>query len=100
MSAVEESNQAFIDIQQSINVLAETLCAIDQNVEEMEYERKETLEAVASISAISEETTASIANVSEITEQQLNTVKDLLESAKKSSKRAEFLTKAITKFNM
>lgn len=100
MSAVEESNQAFTDIQRSMDVLVETLGAIDRNVEEMECERKETLEAVASISAISEETTASIANVSEIAKQQVNTVKDLSESAKKLSKRAEFLTKAIAKFNM
>lgn len=100
MSAVEESNQAFTDIQRSMDVLVETLGAIDRNVGEMECERKETLEAVASISAISEETTASIANVSEIAEQQVNTVKDLAESAEKLSKRAEFLTKAIAKFNM
>lgn len=100
MSAVTESNQAFMDIQKSMGILVKTLGTIDKNVEEMEKERKETLEAVASISAISEETTASIINVSEIAEKQVNTVKDLSESAKKLSKRAEFLTEAIAKFNM
>ena len=100
MDAVKESNQAFVDIQQSMNVLVETLDSIDKNVEEMESERKEALEAVSSISAISEETTASISNVSEITEQQVNTVKELSESATRLSRRAEFLTKAIAKFKM
>lgn len=100
MDAVKESNQAFVDIQQSMNVLVETLDSIDKNVEEMESERKEALEAVSSISAISEETTASISNVSEITKQQVNTVKELSESATRLSRRAEFLTKAIAKFKM
>lgn len=100
MGAVEESNQAFIDIQQSMDILVETLGAIDKNVEEMEFERKETLEAVSSISAISEETTASIADVSEIAEQQVNTVKELSESAAGLSKHAEFLTKVISKFKL
>lgn len=100
MDAVKESNQAFVDIQQSMNVLVETLDSIDKNVEEMESERKEALEAVSSISAISEETTASISNVSEITKQQVNTVKELSESATRLSRRAEFLTNAIAKFKM
>lgn len=100
MDAVKESNQAFVDIQQSMNVLVETLDSIDKNVEEMESERKEALEAVSSISAISEETTASISNVSEITKQQVNTVKELSESATRLSRRAEFLTKVIAKFKM
>ncbi|MBD5554595.1 MAG: hypothetical protein HDQ95_04400 [Roseburia sp.] len=100
MDAVEESNQAFTDIQQSMDVLVETLGAIDSNVEEMEYERKETLEAIASISAISEETTASIGHVAEITKQQVNTVQELSKSVTRLSKRAEFLTDVIAKFKM
>lgn len=83
-----------------MKVLAKTLCAIDTNIEEMEHERKETLEAVASISAISAQTMASIADVSKIAEQQLHTMKDLSESERNLSKRAAFLTKAIAKFNM
>lgn len=100
MQIVKESNQAYEEIWNRINVFSTALSAIESNVKEMDSARAETLEVVSGISSVSEETVANTTSVSEIAGAQVKTVDELGAAASKLTGHAEILAEVVAKFKM
>ncbi|MFT4146443.1 MAG: methyl-accepting chemotaxis protein [Mobilitalea sp.] len=98
--AVSDTTTSFRDLEKQINKLSSELDSILANVQNMEKARSSTLEAVESISAISEETTACSITVSESAEKQLDAVTHLEEAAIQLLTRAKDLDKSINLFKI
>lgn len=100
LQIVNESNQAYEEIQNRVNVFTSTLTTIESNVTEMDLAREETLAVVSGISAVSEETVANTTSVSEIAAACVKTVDELGSAASKLTGHAEVLAKVVAKFKM
>lgn len=98
--AVSDTTTSFRDLEKQIRKLSSELDSILKNVQNMERARSSTLEAVESISAISEETTACSITVSESAEKQLGAVTHLEQAATQLLSRARDLDKSINLFKI
>ena len=98
--AVSDTTTSFRDLEKQIRKLSSELDSILKNVQNMERARSSTLEAVESISAISEETTACSITVSESAEKQLGAVTHLEQAATQLLSRAKDLDKSINLFKI
>jgi methyl-accepting chemotaxis protein len=97
---VEDTTESFNSMNQQINRLSMELNLILNNVANMEQARVTTLEAIESISAVSEETTACSLTVSTAAEKQLDAVTQLDTAANQLLSHAKNLEDAINRFNI
>ncbi len=95
---VEEMKAGFQEIYESTDEIIREIKRITQNVENMNSQRGETLEAISSITAASEETAASSANVYNIAQGQEKIVTALDEASKELKEKMEELGKALSLF--
>ena len=98
--AVTDTTSSFLQLQQQILSLTKELDSILVNVENMEQSRASTLEAVESISAVSEETTACSITVSESAQNQVKTIVQLDLAASQLLEHAGELDGAINRFKI
>ncbi|MGN0307847.1 MAG: methyl-accepting chemotaxis protein [Lachnospiraceae bacterium] len=97
-ATVEETKAGFQEIYESTDEIIREIKRITQNVENMNSQRGETLEAISSITAASEETAASSANVYNIAQGQEKIVTALDEASKELKEKMEELGKALSLF--
>ncbi|MGN1314039.1 MAG: methyl-accepting chemotaxis protein [Lachnospiraceae bacterium] len=97
-ATVEEMKAGFQEIYESTDEIIREIKRITQNVENMNSQRGETLEAISSITAASEETAASSANVYNIAQGQEKIVTALDEASKELKEKMEELGKALSLF--
>lgn len=98
--AVTDTTSSFHALQLQIMNLTGELNAILSNVDNMEKARVSTLEAIESISAVSQETTACSITVSGAAENQLNAVNRLDLAATRLLEHTNELEDAINRFNI
>ncbi|MDD7027814.1 MAG: methyl-accepting chemotaxis protein [Lachnospiraceae bacterium] len=95
---VEETKKTFQEIYQSTEEIMEDIRRVSDSVENMNGQRGRTLEAISSISAVSEETAASSANVYNIARGQEEIVGSLDRASKELKEKMEELQKAVSLF--
>lgn len=97
---VNKTIETFGNMNSSVETLVSTLQGVGSSVSSMEEERKDTLRAIESISAASEETAASAAVVNESVQSQLSVVNDLRDASRELEKRSVELERAINVFKI
>lgn len=97
---VSETTSSFNLMNVQIKNLTDELKSIQSNVDNIEQARAATLQAIESISAVSEETTACSLTVGTTAENQLTAVTELDEAANRLLKRAKDLEHAINRFTI
>lgn len=97
---VSDTTASFNLMNQQIKKLMDELTSIQSNVDNIEHARSATLNAIESISAVSEETTACSLTVGTTAENQLNAVTELDAAANHLLKRAKDLENAINRFKI
>ena len=95
---VEETKKTFQETYQSTEEIMEDIRRVSDSVEKMNGQRGRTLEAISSISAVSEETAASSANVYNIARGQEEIVGSLDRASKELKEKMEELQKAVPLF--
>ena len=95
---VEETKKTFQEIYQSTEEIMKDIRRVSGSVENMNGQRGRTLEAISSISAVSEETAASSANVYNIARGQEEIVGSLDRASKELKEKMEELQKAVSLF--
>lgn len=98
--AVSSTTEAFKRIDYSMKLLAEQVGHIMRGVEEMEEDKKESLNAIQNISAVSEETAASSQEVTASAQEQLSGIEELTSFAQELNEAAMALTETIRKFKV
>ncbi|MBQ9765153.1 MAG: hypothetical protein IJW18_03040 [Lachnospiraceae bacterium] len=97
---VDKTNKAFEDMNNSISTLLQKLNEVEENVAEMNAGREVTLNAIESISAVSEETAASSNVVNESVVGQRESALVLEESAKDLHIKTKELNEALSFFKI
>ena len=97
---VNKTIEAFSSMNTGVETLVTSLQGIGQSVSSMEEERRDTLHAIESISATSEETAASALVVTDSVVSQLAVVDNLKEASKELEQRSVELEKAINVFKI
>lgn len=97
---VQKTMAAFNNMNSSVEILVDNLNRVGTSVEEMDGDRTGTLNAIESISAVSEETAASASVVSTSVESQLKLVQDLQNASGELKEHSEELEKAINVFKI
>lgn len=98
--AVASTSEAFKKINSSMDLLVEQVGYIKYEVEEMEEDKKQSLEAIQNISAVSEETAASSEEVTASAQEQLSGIEELTSFAQGLNDAARTLTETISKFKI
>ncbi len=98
--SVAGTTDAFEEMKSNINTLLGSLEEIAQNVVNMEGARDNTLESVASISAVSAETAACSVTVAETVDSQGDATSDLNKAAATLSDKSALLTDLLSKFTV
>ena len=99
-TAVDDTTDAFKDMEKQVALLMKELEDILAGVKEMDKTRSITLDAIRGISAVSEETAASATNVTDVVGKQLEEVEDLSQNSERLSASAEELEQAIGQFTI
>ena len=99
-TAVDDTTDAFKDMEKQVALLMKELEDILAGVKEMDKTRSITLDAIRGISAVSEETAASATNVTDVVGKQLEEVEDLSQNSERLSASAEKLEQAIGQFTI
>lgn len=97
---VQITAEAFQSIKDQVNGLVTALNAITSHMDEMELDRKSTLDAVESMSAISTETAAGTSTVSSSTSEQLSAVDKLQAESERMKLLSEQLTTLMERFQL
>lgn len=97
-TAVRNTTDSYLDINESVDNLMVNLKNIIENVSNIEGARVSTLGAIENISAVLEEIAASTNNVNQISSDQLKSVEILNQSAGNLNSNSEQLVKAVQKF--
>lgn len=95
---VNNTIQAFQNMNQGMNRLIHNLIEIGNNVKNMEEARKGTLSSIENISAVSEETMASSSVIEKIVDAQAHSAKTLENAAKEIVANADDLGEAVNMF--
>lgn len=98
--AVEITASSFRDIRNQVDSLVAALEEITANMEDMEGNRKTTLEAMESIAAIATETAACASAVNQTTDEQVSATGTLEEQASNLQKRSEQLAERLKQFKI
>ncbi len=96
--AVEETRRRFSDMSRNMEKLLQNISLSVQDVEGMNANRSDTLNAIESISAVSEETAAAAACVDETVNTQVHQVEQLSEATKELENKMDELLEAIQMF--
>ena len=96
--AVEETRRRFSDMSRNMEKLLDNISASARDVEGMNTNRRDTLNAIESISAVSEETAASAVSVEETVNKQTKQVEQLSEATKELENKMDELLEAIQMF--
>ena len=99
-SAVKNTTDSYLDINESVDNLMIHLKNIIENVENVEVARVSTLGGIENISAVLEEIAASTNNVNHISGNQLQSVETLNHSAGNLNNNSEQLVDAVQKFKL
>lgn len=99
-SIVNKTIEAFNNMNTSVEALAASLQGVGDSVSSMEEERRDTLRAIESISAASEETAASASVVNDSVQSQLSVVNDLKDASRELEQRSIELEEAINVFKI
>lgn len=97
---VAQTKEDFRNINNCTEQLIENIRIMVQNLESMNADREETLNAIESISSVSEETAAASSNVSSITQSQMDIVKDLKIASEKLNDNMGKLEEALSLFTI
>ncbi len=97
---VARTNKAFENMNKSVNTLLEKLNEVEKNVADMDGSREVTLNAIESISAVSEETAASSNVVNETVANQKESALTLEAAAKDLQVKTQELNEAIAFFKI
>lgn len=97
---VDKTIEAFHNMNTSVESLVEGLREVGDSVVSMEEERRDTLRAIESISAASEETAASATVVNESVQSQLSVVNDLKAASEELEERCAELERAVGVFRI
>lgn len=97
---VARTNKAFENMNKSVNTLLEKLDEVEKNVADMDGSREVTLNAIESISAVSEETAASSNVVNETVANQKESALTLEAAAKDLQVKTQELNEAIAFFKI
>ncbi len=99
-SIVNKTIEAFGNMNSGVEKLVTGLKGVGDSVSSMEEERRDTLHAIESISAASEETAASALVVTNSVQSQLSVVNDLKDASRELEQRSMELEKAINVFKI
>ncbi|NLZ81707.1 MAG: hypothetical protein GX913_07930, partial [Clostridiales bacterium] len=99
-SIVEHTIKAFENINSHVDNLLTNLSHVESSIKDMDTERRDTLSAIESISAVSEETAASSSVVNDTVKDQLYSTNDLKEACTDLENNAKVLNEAINLFKI
>ena len=94
--ALDSTLQAFHKVNDRVKQMADNLGKITEGMEYMEGSRKETVNAIMSISAVAEETSANVAQVDDNTKIQQTLVNDLKQSVELLSEKARQMEEKVS----
>lgn len=97
---VNKTIEAFNDMNTGVETLVTNLQGVGNSVSSMEEERRDTLHAIESISATSEQTAASALVVTDSVQSQLSVVDNLKDASRELEQRSVELEKAINVFKI
>lgn len=98
--AVKDTISAFKNTNQCMEVLMGELISLKAAIDSIEKHRNNTLNAIESISSVSEETAASISLVNESVKRQITIVDNLHNSTKNLEDKAKVLNEAVNAFKI
>ncbi len=98
--ALKHTVDVFNEIDDKVGSLADSIAGIRRGMKDIDDAKNNTLVAISSISAVSEETTASVEEVTATVERQLEAVEDLNDEAGDLSANAEHLIQTISAFKV
>lgn len=99
-ATVTETIQVFQSIYQDIENLLQEISSLSSAIQSMERHRNDTLMAIESISAVSEENAASISVVNESVKRQMAIVDNIHDSMQQLEEKAGILTDAVNAFKI
>lgn len=98
--AVAQTTDAFVTMDSQVHTLLDSISEISESMQNMEYARTTTLNAITGISAISAETSAGSSNVSQTVTAQRDTIQTLDAAANTLQARAAELTNLLRQFTI
>lgn len=98
--AVNDTIHVFGDMNGYLTNLIDEITALESIIESMEQHRNDTLAAIESISAVSEETAASVSTVNDSLKEQMTMMDNLNQSTMELQDRAKELTQAVNAFKI
>ncbi len=98
--ALKNTIDVFKDINKHVSGLADNLSEISNGIDDMDIAKRDTLSAIESISAVSEETASAVTEVNEAATKQLEAVKKLNNESEELINHSEDLVEAINKFTI
>lgn len=98
--AVAQTTDAFVTMDSQVHTLLDSISEISESMQNMEYARTTTLNAITGISAISAETSAGSSNVSQTVIAQRDTIQTLDAAANTLQARAAELTNLLRQFTI
>lgn len=98
--AVSQTTEAFHTMDDQVHMLLTSVAQISENMQNMEYARSTTLNAIEGISTISAETSAGSANVNTTVTAQRDAIQTLDVAANTLQKRAAELTELLHQFTI
>lgn len=100
VEALSTTVGVFTDIKDSVNVLANNLDTISMNIQGMETAKNDTMEAITSISATSNETEAASSELSRNADKQMKAVEVLYNEVKQLQENSDELEKSVSIFKV
>ena len=97
---VQDTIQVFGSMNEYLETLINEITSLESTIESMERHRRDTLAAIESISAASEETTSSVSTVNESLKHQITMIDNLHGSTMELEERAKELTEAVNAFKI
>lgn len=97
---VEDTLEIFDSINERVSGLAKDIADIDKDMQEINADRKGTLEAISSISGVTQETAASTESVSDAVGRQLQQVIKLTEITNELDELTGILQETVSKFTV
>ncbi len=99
-SAVAQTNRAFGDIAGGIESIIVKIKEVNESVTKMQQEKDHVIEAIESISSVSEETAASSQEVAATTEHQLKAIEEMKDAALGMNDLVQELDKNLKKYKL
>lgn len=99
-TVVEQVNSSFEHISNSIKDITENIKVVSNYVNEINQDKEAIVEAIQSISAITQEAAASSEEVTASMEQQASAIEEVSVAAEKLNEHANILNNQISKFNI